>query len=340
MKLKTLPLLVIFLFVVACSPQVTVTPEATVTSTPPPTSTPIPTPTLHPEFIALQEQIAASGGRYTLQVDGTIWDNVSAAPVQGLRVDNNGVMTMIVGDEPIPIESGSIKFTSDGVEIDGYELDEDGEWVEVQVVEPVKEFPVCKFVEFQQCNIPLEEVQEHGRYAQSLLDENTFNPEKLKFVAEYEKLSGTGNTLLVPDVDTVPNYPDPETAPFVKDFLAGITEVDGVPHAVVQVPYYVEGVEPEKLPVMTGLRPLRADLKGNWPIVAQVFDENMNVIPWRIDSESIEMAMRFINPATGEHFTSAEVREIVSMMERGDFSRTNGLVLLFHIAKNDGGWYE
>ena len=120
MKLKTFSLLVIFLFVAACSPQVQtsevsdIVPEGETSEVlftpPPPTSTPIPTPTLHPEFIALQQAIAAPG--------------------QGLRVDKTGVMTVMVGDEPIPVESGSIKFTSDGVEIDGYELNEDGEWAE------------------------------------------------------------------------------------------------------------------------------------------------------------------------------------------------------------------
>jgi hypothetical protein len=63
----------------ACSPA---QPQVTVTLPP------APTPTLHPQFAALQEKIAASGGRFTLQADGLIYDGET--PIPGLTVAFGG----------------------------------------------------------------------------------------------------------------------------------------------------------------------------------------------------------------------------------------------------------
>ncbi len=116
-----LPLLALIL--VACaSPKVTVVSEVTVTSSPP-TATPIPTPTLHPQFVDLQEKIAASGERFTLLSDGTIQDGAITVP--GLFVDKNGVMTLQVGGESVTIPPADVSFDdTKGVSAEGYTLDE------------------------------------------------------------------------------------------------------------------------------------------------------------------------------------------------------------------------
>ncbi|MBE0681722.1 MAG: hypothetical protein IH589_07380 [Anaerolineales bacterium] len=110
----------------ACSSQVTVTSEVTVTL--PPTATVIPTPTLHPQFIALQESIAASGERFTLMTDGTVQDGGVSVP--GLQVDPKGVMTIDVNGEDVVVDPSAVHLGPDGVQVDGYELNDDGEWVE------------------------------------------------------------------------------------------------------------------------------------------------------------------------------------------------------------------
>lgn len=107
--------------------QLTVTPEATPTLAP----TNTPTPTLHPDFIALQESIAASGTRFSLQTDGHIYDGET--PIPGLTVASNGTITLVVNGETTTLAPADVDFDDEnGITIDGYSQDlENGSWVEV-----------------------------------------------------------------------------------------------------------------------------------------------------------------------------------------------------------------
>lgn len=112
----------------ACAPQVTASPESTVTQ--PPTATILPTPTFHPEFMALQELISSSGGRFTLRPDGMIEDGSGTIP--GLKVDAEGVMRLTVDGEEVTLDSAQVQFDDQtGFSYPGYMLNEGGEWVEV-----------------------------------------------------------------------------------------------------------------------------------------------------------------------------------------------------------------
>lgn len=112
-----------------CAPQVA-PPEATATL-PPPTATIIPTPTSHPQFIALQEQIAAAGERFTLNPDGTVLDGATIIP--GLHVGKDGKIILIINGEKVEVDPASMKFDNEnGLSIDGYEDPEgDGDFAEV-----------------------------------------------------------------------------------------------------------------------------------------------------------------------------------------------------------------
>lgn len=123
-------LVIISIFVAACAPQLTVTPQATVTLTPPPAATVIPTPTLHPQFIALQDQIAASGERFTLNSDGTVQDGATTIP--GLHFAPDGKVTITVDGEPVEIDPSIMKFDDEnGLSIEGFnDADGDGDWEE------------------------------------------------------------------------------------------------------------------------------------------------------------------------------------------------------------------
>lgn len=122
-------LVIISIFVASCSvqsPQVTVTSEVIVTSLPP-TETPIPTPTLHPQFISLQDQIAASDEGFALLPDGTVQDGGVSVP--GLQVDPKGVMTIDVEGKEVVVDPTMVHFGPDGLSIDGYDdLNDDGVW--------------------------------------------------------------------------------------------------------------------------------------------------------------------------------------------------------------------
>jgi hypothetical protein len=121
---KIISLLIAMIFS-ACSPQVTEPPTAT--STPLPTQTPIPTPTLHPEFIELQNTINAENG-FVLTNDGVIEHN--GDPVPNVTVTADGRYVLVVGDEMVMLDPNDVTFGEDGIKIDGYELNENGEWVE------------------------------------------------------------------------------------------------------------------------------------------------------------------------------------------------------------------
>lgn len=82
-----------------------------------------------PEFIALQDRIAASGERLILNPDGTIQDGATVVP--GLAVDKNGVMTLLQGDSSqVTISPEDVSFDDEkGVSVAGYTLNEaTGEW--------------------------------------------------------------------------------------------------------------------------------------------------------------------------------------------------------------------
>jgi len=84
-------------------------------------------PTLHPQFVALQDQIAASGERFILMPDGTIQDG--AIPISGLNVDKNGVMTLQVDDQIVELSFEDLSFGDSGIEVKGYTFNkETGVW--------------------------------------------------------------------------------------------------------------------------------------------------------------------------------------------------------------------
>jgi len=201
----------------ACSPQVTVTSAPTeccakVTVTlAPPTQTPIPTPTLHPAFVQLQNLIADSGETVTLLPNGQIEENGVAIP--NLQVDQNGQITILVEGESVIVNSADITF-EDGFQINGYELDENGAWVEAEV----RQFAECSFADFKSCPVAIEDISAKQDYVRSLVTPEMFNLDNLKFT-KMNVYNTPFGTLMSPDVETAPNYSgaNAERAPFIKD---------------------------------------------------------------------------------------------------------------------------
>ncbi len=112
---KIISLIVVSILFAACGTQATVTPTATasLTATPAPTQTPIPTPTSHPDFLALQEAIAASGERFTLDgATGLIYDG--ADPVPGIAVAADGTITLEIDGETITPDPEAVSFDDQG----------------------------------------------------------------------------------------------------------------------------------------------------------------------------------------------------------------------------------
>ncbi|MCK6585438.1 MAG: hypothetical protein L6Q49_20245 [Anaerolineales bacterium] len=132
-KLNFIFFIAVYLLASCAAPplQVTFTSEVTVTLTP------APTPTQHPKFAALQQAIADSGSRFTLQADGLVYDGET--PIPGVTVAPDGTMSMTVNGETVTLDPADVNFDDqDGISIDGYDFqDTDGDgnpdsWVEVE----------------------------------------------------------------------------------------------------------------------------------------------------------------------------------------------------------------
>ncbi len=136
---QLIPLIVTAILLAACVPQATATPIATasLTATSAPTKTLIPTPTLHPNFIALQEAIAASGERFTLDgATGLIYDGEN--PVSGITVSADGTIKLEINGEVVIPNPDDLSFDDqEGITVEDNERKlqwgENG-WEEVTVI--------------------------------------------------------------------------------------------------------------------------------------------------------------------------------------------------------------
>lgn len=332
------------LILIACSPQVIATPEVTVTL---PTETPIPTPTLHPEFIALQNLINDSSERFTLLPDGTLEEvtvDGGRQTVPNLHVDQNGIINIIFNNEHVLIEQSQIIFDDEvGITIEGYTLTPDGNWVEAYTPR-LAEVPVCAtmydvLTPSNHLNpdhmADAADLQARANWIQTQLINDMFTPDKIKPLSEVglETPFLFGGKILVPNHETAPNYRDSATAPFLKDNpWCGSTMIDGKPHIVVHVPYYVPGRDASEYPVLTGVIDLVEGKRGTWRRAVELYVDRMNLVPWYLNEESIKLSMQYPDPQTGENFTRARILEIFGQMEKGDFSHSHGLVLYFLVA--------
>ena len=350
--------LMIVLSVALAACQSSATPQVTVTFTPTPTETPIPTPTLHPEFIELQNIIAQTE-RFTLALveDGILYDG---SPIAGLEVGRDGTILLDVGDDQVVIEQSQIHFDDkEGVTIDGYDLDEDGGWVEAMPEKVLKEITVCEdpgwsdLFDGKGFLAPEHQVQvgdlgDIANWVQSQLSPDLFDPAKIKTFKQTgmgTSNGADGEVWLFPSIfNEKPPHFNHNDAPLDKNNpYCAWAEIEGEKYLVTFVPQYIEGLAPgEKPPVMVGINnyEFRADLRGAWPNVTHYYLDEMKIVPWDIGEASIEGATHFINPATGKNFTKSEVGTIVAEMRKGDFSHTHGLVLKFQVGRSDKHWFE
>lgn len=84
-----------------------------------------------PTFEQLQSLVAESE-KYTLTSyeDGLLYDG---SPIPGLTVDRDGNIILTVGNEQVTLDPADVNFDDDGIDIDGYEWDEEtGAWVEME----------------------------------------------------------------------------------------------------------------------------------------------------------------------------------------------------------------
>lgn len=125
---KLLPLFIsIMLLISACSTsqQATETVEETPTLILSPTFTS--TPTLHPDFIALQEKIAKSGERFSLNPEETIQDGENT--LTAIRVDEEGMIYIIINEAETEVPFEDLNFDNEnGLTTNEYLLNKNGVW--------------------------------------------------------------------------------------------------------------------------------------------------------------------------------------------------------------------
>jgi hypothetical protein len=316
----------------------------------------------------MQTRLADLG--LTLQADGTVEETTADGKrqtVPNLFVSPEGVISLSLADGTVvSVDPDDMSVDEKGgLTVKGYELDENGEWVEGMpklensVGEPVlgandryyqsdsngieyvlsgdewiRTFPICGLQEGQKCNFEqLADLSEFADFVQTQLHEGMFDPSKINWVSEFEELHFGSQTVFVPDPDTAPHYTQPGSAPFVREEFTGRVMISPTEQGfVVAAPQFIPGLPPEQWPVMIGVAS-HEGFSGTPQAVIDGFRDDMNLVAWRTDAESIAFATQFVNPATGNNFTEPEVRAIVEEMKQGDFSNTHGLVLKMRIAK-------
>ena len=199
---------------------------------------------------------------------------------------------------------------------------------------PIKDYSWCKdATKFDEFFVPMEELQDRADFVQASLTPDLFDPAKFAKVSDYRVV----DKYLIPSpFDNPPHYTAEGSAPFLKDYMCGMTEIDGKKYFVTQVPQYVEGVPASEWPVITGLFELRSGTEDRWPIAVDWYKNRMNLVAW--DVTDLSLATKFVNPETGVNFSSAEVNEIVEEMKNNNFARTHNLV--FKIKITDAEWYR
>ncbi len=298
-----------------------------------------------PEFVNLQNEVAKHENfTLTSLEDGILFEG---SPIPGLEVNRAGDLLLTVGGETVVLDPADVNFDDEnGISIDGYDWDEEvGGWVETAPEKVLTEIALCETMYdtlTADNNLNPEhmheasELQNIANWVQSQLTEGMFDPSKIKPLSEVglETPFILGNKVLVPNHETAPNYEDPTTAPFLKENnpWCGSTMIDGKPHLVVYIPYYIEGVDPSEYPVITGVKELKEGFRGNWRRAVELYADRMNVVPWNLSEDSIKLTMQYLDPETGENFTRSRIQQIFKEMEKGDFSHTHGLVLYYTAA--------
>ncbi len=218
-KLLTSSIIFSILMITACSAQqsieVTGTRFAKVTVTlPSPTETPLPTPS--PESLLPREV------KEKFELAG-----VDLAQMENAKYDKDGLHITLPGGEVIVLtndqlqkgiyngQDNVLQYRDEANPNAIYAFDkESGKW---EVERPIKEFPWCKDMHlFEQCVIDVADLQEHGRFAQSTLTEDLFDPTQLKIMTKYSTPRDQDGEFLIPNIETAPNYKNEATAPFKK----------------------------------------------------------------------------------------------------------------------------
>lgn len=310
-------------------------------------------------------------GGYIVNYDGIfVWDDkalewIKAQQLADENVTNNEEI-FFAGEKKFVLFDGSMRIVT-SIEKDenvtklslstdkNRKIFWDGQKWEVWYAEKdFKEIPLCESVydvltPTNELNpdhiIEVENLQAVANWIQTQLTEDMFDPSKLKLLSDVGMRSvyGVDGELLIPETNTAPNYKDPLTAPFLKSNpWCGAIDIDGLPYMVVFIPYYVNELSATEWPVLVGLFSFGTELRGARPRAIEIYTERMNVIPWIINENSISLALKFLDPLTGENFTRERMIEILDQMRKGDFSSAHGLVLYFDIAffRSGAGWYE
>ncbi len=208
--------IILFLFT-ACAAQ-PAAPTTGVTTTIAPISTLVPTeaPTPSPESLLPQEV------KEKFELAG-----VDLTKMENAQYDKDGLHITLPGGEVIILtntdlqkgiyngQDNVLQYRDETNQNAIYTFDEaTGKW---GVERPIKEFPWCRDMHlFEQCVIDVADLQEHGRFAQSTLTEDLFDPTQLKIITAFTSLSSSDGKFLVPNVETAPNYKNEKTAPFKK----------------------------------------------------------------------------------------------------------------------------
>ena len=214
---------------------------------------------------------------------------------------------------------------------------------------PLPVYELCSNIEdFRDCYVPVEELLD-GSYwnwlndvvASTLLPEFKEHEDKIKDV-KVKPIGLVRGSALVYDGKTVPNFEDPETAPFKRDVTFASTKYpqpDGsmMNYYILPVFYYDKKIQ-QVYPVITLAR---IKVEGAIDIANKMYIEDMNITPI-IFTETYGSMDKIVmtDPIVGQFFNKVGEVEMMARVIRfydGDVSALSGPDMAFvtEIGKSD-----
>ena len=342
---------IIFFLITACAaPPVTATisPTITLTATPFFTATPTFSPEQAQQMQAVNEMIKgwgvdASEWNYSYNTEtGELGIYLAKNAFLGLRGE---VKLTLADGSVVDLKSSDVSFDgSDTLNLNGYKLDENGEWVEaVEPTPEIKDYPICQIENFRNCPFTVEELTNGTVDAWLNTLSKPFDPAKINDVPLVDY-----SDVIMYDTNTAPNFKVPGSEPFHRDTTAGfiVYEKDGVKYEYIFLPVEFYDKKTGKSHWIKVVDPIY-DRNTTSAKTVEVFDINawknkMKTTP--IVNSNLLPFVNISDPLVGLTFEknpdmAERLEKFVSGEDMSALSESN-IVLLTSIGINAGHWYE
>jgi hypothetical protein len=232
---------------------------------------------------------------------------------------------------------GSLTITTSGEDGDRtYTLHVDPEALAPEVID----YGICTPEAFRECPVPPEDLF-NGNYLAFLETlSRPFDKEKIKNVPLIYARDG----LIMYDISNLPNFADPETAPFRRNVTSGVTTFEGNEYIILPIEF-ADPKDPENPDANIWIIGVSARYSPGYTVsetdtrnVINIWMNEMNMAPFK--TGPYLPFKNLLDPLVNKGFTDDPDlgRKIDDFVSTGDPSGLRGKVLLIEIARSS--WYK